>query len=283
MKIRPCIDIHNGRVKQIIGSTLTDPGTVHAAPGSVVMQGPGENFVSDRGAGYYAGIYKKEHLPGGHIILLDPVSDTGMYEADLSEAIQALKIFPEGMQIGGGITAENAPVFLAYGASHVIVTSYVFHDGRLDPERLNKLKAAAGRERLVLDLSCRKKEDGTYYVVTDRWQKFTDLPVSVRTLELLAGECGEFLVHAADVEGKKMGIDLELCRILGTFASAAGFPVVYAGGIHSYDDLDLAASVSDAAVDVTVGSALDLFGGSLSLTGLKERTEMINRNRPLSK
>ncbi|MBO5998579.1 MAG: phosphoribosylformimino-5-aminoimidazole carboxamide ribotide isomerase [Lachnospiraceae bacterium] len=282
MKIRPCIDIHNGRVKQIIGSTLTDPGTVSAGPGSVFLQGPGENYVSDRGAAYYAGIYKKEGLPGGHIILLNPSSDAGMYQADLNEARQALKEYPEGMQIGGGITAENAPVFLSYGASHVIVTSYVFHDGKLDPGRLNRLKAAVGREKLVLDLSCRKKEDGAYYVVTDRWQKFTDLEVNSRTLEYLAGECAEFLIHAADVEGKKMGIDLDLCRILGHFASGTGFPVVYAGGIHAYDDLDLAASVSDGAVDVTVGSALDLFGGSLSLSELKDRAERINKNRPLS-
>lgn len=274
MRLRPCIDIHGGRVKQIVGGSIR------------VGQAVRENFVSDRDASYYASLYREKGLAGGHIILLDSAAkDPEAYEADRAQAMSALAAYPGGMQIGGGITPENASRFLDAGASHVIVTSYVFHGGTLDEERLEKMKRAVGTDRLVLDLSCRKCTDsageeiarsrkGTplqsaqYAVVTDRWQKFTAWTITPENLRALCSHCDEFLIHAADVEGKRGGIQEDLVSILGSFCSETGFPVTYAGGIHAAEDLARIASYSRGRLDVTVGSALEIFGGTLDLDQL---------------
>lgn len=249
MRFRPCIDIHNGRVKQIIGSSLRDDG-----------DSADENFVSEHDGAYYAELYKKDGLNGGHIILLNP-EDSEYYAADCEQAFSALREFPGGMQIGGGINAENAAKFIEAGASHVIVTSYVFKDGIINIENLNKLVQAVGAEHIVLDLSCRKKADGQYYIVTDRWQKFTDVAVTHDVLDMLAGHCDEFLVHAVDVEGKSAGIDEELISILGSWN---GIPVTYAGGVRNFSDLARMKELAGDRLDVTIGSALSIFGGQMN-------------------
>ena len=247
MEFRPCIDIHNGKVKQIVGGTLRDEGDAAS-----------ENYVSEKNAAWYAKLYREMGLANGHIILLNPPSSS-YYEATLAQAREALAAWPQGMQIGGGVTAENAAGFLEAGASHVIVTSYVFRDGRIDWDRLEKLSVSVGKDHLVLDLSCRKK-DGRYYIVTDRWQKFTEMEVSRETLRRLEPWCSEFLIHAADVEGKASGVERDLVRIL---AEHARIPVTYAGGVGSYEDLRWLADTGNGRIHVTVGSALDLFGGPL--------------------
>ena len=257
MKLRPCIDLHGGKVKQIVGGSIR-------ADGPVV-----ENFVSGRGAAFYASLYREKSLDGGHIILLDSQSASpDAYAADRSQALAALEAFPGGMQVGGGITPETASAFLDRGASHVIVTSYVFRDGMLAADRLEEMKKAVGRERLVLDLSCRQLPDGSFAVVTDRWQRFTKLTVTFENLQSLSGHCDEFLIHAADVEGRRGGIQEDLVRILGGFCEKTGFPVTYAGGIHAASDLERIAALSQSRLDVTAGSALDLFGGDLNLDAL---------------
>ena len=263
MRIRPCIDIHNGQVKQIVGSTLRDRSEEGDGAAS-------ENFSTDLGARYYAELYRKMDLNGGHVILLNSVRDKDEYQRDLEQAYAALSAFPGGMQAGGGITPSTAGSFLDAGASHVIVTSYVFRDGKLNEAALREMLGAVGRERLVLDLSCRRREGGKYYVVTDRWQKFTDLEICRETLDLLRMSCDEFLVHAADVEGKRSGIEEDLVRVLGAFQKETGFPVTYAGGVHALSDIDRIRELSGGFMDVTVGSALTLFGGDLELESLAE-------------
>lgn len=240
MRFRPCIDLHGGRVKQIVGSTLLDDSADELQT----------NFASDLPPSHYATLYKNDNLPGGHIIMLGPGNE--------SAALDALQAWPGGMHVGGGITADNAAWWLEQGASHVIVTSYVFHDGVLDEGRLEKLLQQVGREHLVLDLSCRYQNDG-YYVVTDRWQNFTSLKVSRDTLAWLAGFCDEFLVHAVDVEGKCMGVDTRLLELL---AGCTDVPTTYAGGVASMADLELIKDAGRGTLDVTVGSALDIFGGT---------------------
>ena len=247
MRFRPCIDIHNGKVKQIVGGTLKDQGDMAA-----------ENFVSEQDAPFYAKLYQSYRIRGGHIILLNG-KDSPHYEATKLQALAALQVYPGGMQVGGGITAENAHEFLRAGASHVIVTSYVFRDGKVDYERLEKLVQAVGKEHLVLDLSCRKK-DGAYYIVTDRWQKFTEERVTVELLDRLYQYADEFLIHAVDVEGKARGIEQDLVKNLGGYT---GNPVTYAGGVHSMEDLLLLKELGRNRMNVTIGSALDLFGGSM--------------------
>ncbi|MFV0341535.1 MAG: phosphoribosylformimino-5-aminoimidazole carboxamide ribotide isomerase [Anaerocolumna sp.] len=247
MKLRSCIDIHNGKVKQIVGGSLSDQNE------SAV-----ENYVSAYDAAYYAALYKKNNLKGGHIILLNP-SGTDYYVEDCKQAELALKEYPLGLQVGGGITNENATSFLDMGASHVIVTSYVFRDGKIDYNNLEKLVQVTGKDRLVLDLSCRKK-DGKYYIVTDRWQKFTDVVLDEKFLGDLSKYCDEFLIHGVDAEGKAAGIETDLVKILGRFE---GIPVTYAGGVSSFNDLELIKKLGNNKVDVTIGSALDLFGGAL--------------------
>jgi len=240
MRFRPCIDLHDGRVKQIVGSTLQDSD-------SASLQ---TNFSSKFPPSHYARMYQRDNLVGGHVIMLGP----GNEEA----AIDALAGWPGGLQLGGGITAENAGQWLERGASHVIVTSHVFHDGRLDEDRLHRLCRLTGRDRLVLDLSCRWKDDG-YYVVTDRWQNFTQLRIEKEVLAELADSCDEFLVHAVDVEGKCMGVDERLIDLLAVHAT---IPTTYAGGIGSMADLHLIREAGKGRLDATVGSALDIFGGS---------------------
>ena len=239
MRFRPCIDLHDGQVKQIVGSTLQDNPA-----------GLRTNFTSTFPPSHYARLYRRDNLTGGHIIMLGPGNEAA--------AVEALAAWPGGMQVGGGITAANASQWLDRGASHVIVTSYVFHDGRLDQDRLRALTRLVGRQRLVLDLSCRWREHG-YFVVTDRWQRFTDLQVSAETLAQLAASCDEFLVHAVDVEGKCMGIDE---RLLDLLATSVPLPTTYAGGVAAMADMELIRTAGRGRIDVTVGSALDIFGGS---------------------
>ena len=252
MEFRPCIDIHNGKVKQIVGGSLKDEGNM-----------ADENFVSGQDAVFYANLYKKEGFRGGHIILLN-ARDSEYYEATKKQAMGALQAYPGGLQVGGGITAENAEEFLTAGASHVIVTSYVFCDGKIQMDRLKKLRNAVGKEHLVLDLSCRKK-DGKYYIVTDRWQKFTEEKVTLELMEKLGAYCDEFLIHAVDVEGKAKGIEVSLAKLLGKYE---GHPVTYAGGVGSVEDIQLLKQAAGGKVDVTVGSALDLFGGTIPFVKL---------------
>ena len=267
MRIRPCIDIHDGRVKQIVGASLRDGGDGRRGADGASVSGPVENFISDSGAAHYARIYRERALPGGHVILLNG-RGTKEWEADAEEACEALAAFPGGMQLGGGIGPDTAERFLSAGASHVIVTSYVFRDGQLDMRRLGEMKEAVRPERLVLDLSCRRTPDGAYRIVTDRWQRLTMLDVTEETLDALSAHCAEFLIHAADAEGRRQGIEQPLVEVLGRFAGATGFPLTYAGGVHALDDLDRIAAASRGRIDVTVGSALDLFGGSLTLDSL---------------
>ncbi len=240
MRFRPCIDLHGGKVKQIVGSTLHDED-----PNNLKT-----NYASSHPSSYYSKLYQQDKLTGGHIIMLGP----GNQDA----ALEALHAWPGGMQLGGGINSDNAKYWLDNGASHVIVTSYVFHDGQINYDRLKALEETIGRKRLVLDLSCRWRDD-SYYVVTDRWQKFTQLQVNEKTLDHLSTYCDEFLVHAVDVEGKCMGIDQRLIELL---ASCAQVPVTYAGGVASMADLELIRLVGQGVLDATVGSALDIFGGS---------------------
>ncbi len=247
MEFRPCIDIHNGVVKQIIGGSLSDSGDRAV-----------ENFVSKKSASEYAALYKRDGLSGAHVIMLNPPSSE-YFEKTREEALSALFAFPGGLQIGGGITPENAGSYLSAGASKVIVTSYVFRDGRIDRTALKKLTDSVGRERLVLDLSCRRMEN-RYLIVTDRWQKFTEEPVSLSLLSELSDSCAEFLIHAVDSEGKTNGIETGLLSILSEWD---GCPVTYAGGISSFSDLEQLYKAGKGRIHATIGSALDLFGGKM--------------------
>ncbi|XCP86806.1 phosphoribosylformimino-5-aminoimidazole carboxamide ribotide isomerase [Roseburia hominis] len=256
MKFRPCIDIHNGKVKQIVGGSLKDQGDQADT-----------NYESRQGAAYYAKLYRRDHLTGGHIILLNPASSP-YYEETRAQALAALSAYPGGLQIGGGITAEKAGEYLAAGASHVIVTSYVFQNGNINWEHLKRLTDAVGREHVVLDLSCRRKPDGEYYIVTDRWQKFTDVRVSEEVMETLAEYCDEFLIHGVDVEGRSAGAPEELVRLLAAHRIRK---ITYAGGIGSMEDLKRFEECSGGRLDFTIGSALDIFGGTISYAALVQR------------
>ncbi len=262
MRFRPCIDIHNGKVKQIVGGSLRDKGDTAA-----------ENFVSETDAAGYADIYDGLGLSGGHIILLNPVSSP-WYAADMEQAAGALSRAPGRWQIGGGITPETAGTFLSAGASHVIVTSYLFSDGKLDRGRLERMREAAGKDRLVIDLSCRRR-GGEYVVVTDRWQTFTDEVLGLSLLDELAEYCSEFLIHGVDSEGKAEGPEQDLVRLLGAWNS---LPVTYAGGIRSLGDIEAVAKDGRQRVDITVGSALDLFGGDLPLDEICRYIEKLHKN-----
>lgn len=264
MRFRPCIDIHNGKVKQIVGGSLKDTNN-HAI----------ENFVSEQDGAFYADLYRKSNLKGGHIILLNP-RGSECYEADCKQAELALGAYPGGLQIGGGICDENAMYFLDKGASHVIVTSYVFHNGIIQYERLNKLGKKIGKDKLVLDLSCRRRKEGNmfskeYYIVTNRWQNYTEVPLVEETLEKLSKYCDEFLVHAVDVEGKTSGIESDLAELLGNWN---GIPITYAGGVGSFKDLEELRIKGKNRLDVTIGSALDLFGGKMSYEKVLKECEM---------
>lgn len=258
MEFRPCIDIHNGKVKQIVGGSLKDEGNQAK-----------ENFVAEQDAAYFAEFYKKDKIRGGHIILLNP-SDSSYYKETKRQALLALHTYPGGMQVGGGIHAENAKEFIEAGASHVIVTSYVFKDGKVNYNNLEKILAAVGKEHLVLDLSCRKK-DGDYYIVTDRWQKFTEEKITPELLDKLKEYADEFLVHAVDVEGKASGIEVQLAEMLGDWGR---IPITYAGGVGSFEDLKQLKEYGKGRLNVTIGSALDLFGGRMAY---KEVLQYINQ------
>ena len=236
---RPCIDLHEGKVKQIVGGTLSDdPATLRT------------NFVSEQPASWYAELYRRDGLKGGHVIMLGPGNEAA--------ARGALAAYPGGLQIGGGINRDNARDWLDAGASRVIVTSWVFRDGGLDFDRVRALEAVVGKERLVFDLSCRRR-DKDYWVVTDHWQKFTGFKIGPRELDRLADSCAEFLVHAADVEGLCGGVDLELVDQLARWSP---LPTTYAGGARSLSDLEEVTRVSQGKIDLTIGSALDIFGGT---------------------
>lgn len=249
MQFRPCIDIHNGKVKQIVGGSLSDKADYAR-----------ENYVSDMQAADYAALYREKGLRGGHIILLNS-KDSKFYEADLEQARGALREWPGALQIGGGVTAENARSFIEMGASHVIVTSYVFSDGLIRYDRLQQLADAVGKEHLVLDVSCRKREE-QYFIVTDRWQKFTKQPLEKELFRKLSRYCDEFLVHAVNVEGTGMGVDEKLLALL---ADESDVPITYAGGIGSMADIEKIKNIGCGSLNFTVGSALDLFGGPLKL------------------
>jgi phosphoribosylformimino-5-aminoimidazole carboxamide ribotide isomerase len=234
---RPCIDLHEGKVKQIVGGTLGDAGLR-------------TNFVSEKSAAWFAELYRRDGLQGGHVIQLGAGNE--------SEARAALAAYPGGLHLGGGVNAQNARGWLDAGASHVIVTSWVFREGRVDWARLDEIVKAIGKEKLVLDLSCRQR-DGKYFVVTDRWQKFTELEVNAETLQKLSAYCAEFLIHAVDVEGLCRGIDGGLVEKLGRWTP---IPMTYAGGANSLADLEAVTQLGAGKVDLTIGSALDIFGGN---------------------
>jgi phosphoribosylformimino-5-aminoimidazole carboxamide ribotide isomerase len=238
MRFRPCIDLHQGKVKQIVGATLVDG------------REPETNFQAEKPAEWYANLYRRDTLPGGHIIQLGP--------GNTRAAESALAAWPGGLQIGGGVNGDNAAAWIDAGASAVIVTSWVFHDGRIDGQRLARLVSRVGRDRLVLDLSCRRK-GSDYFIVTDRWQTFTREKITPNLLDSLAGDAHEFLVHAVDVEGQCRGIEKPLVELLGDWGK---IPVTYAGGIHSLEDIRLIDQAGRGGLDFTVGSALDIFGGT---------------------
>lgn len=233
---RPCIDLHEGAVKQIVGGTLND-------------EGARENFVSDQPASYFAELYRRDGLSGGHVIQLG----AGNREAALS----ALAAYPGGLQVGGGINPENARSWLDAGACQVIVTSFLFEDDELSEARLEALGKVVSPAELVIDLSCRKTRDG-YFVATNRWQTVTRTKVDGLLLARLSGLCSEFLVHAADVEGLCQGIEEDLVELLGRESPV---DCTYAGGARDLSDLDLVDRLSGGRVDLTFGSALDIFGG----------------------
>jgi phosphoribosylformimino-5-aminoimidazole carboxamide ribotide isomerase len=241
-KFRPCIDIHDGRVKQIVGSSLSDSGA-----------GLKTNFETDRSPAWFAGLYKKDGLRGGHVIMLGKGNEAA--------AKEALAAYPGGLQVGGGITADNAREYIDAGASHVVVTSWIFPDGKLDRERLERLSKTVGKEHLVLDLSCKRVDKG-WKIATNRWQTLIDIQVNAQTLKDLSRYCDEFLIHAADVEGKQQGMDDELIMLL---AEHSPIPCTYAGGARTLADLEHCKQISNGKIDLTIGSALDLFGG----TGVK--------------
>jgi len=253
MDFRPCIDLHQGQVKQIVGSTLSDDD-----------QGILTNFVAAQPPSYFAAMYRRDNLTGGHIIMLGPNNEAAAHDA--------LQAWPGGMQLGGGINADNAQEWLDAGAAQIILTSYIFRDGLLLEEHLKRIVSLIGPARLVLDLSCRLR-DGHYYIVTDRWQKFTNLEVNAATLEKLSHSCCEFLIHAVDVEGKQSGIDINLVRLM---AAHSPLPCVYAGGISSFADITTIKTVGNGHVAYTVGSALDIFGGKTlqydEIVGLEKQT-----------
>ena len=241
LEFRPCIDLHDGKVKQIVGSSLGQ------ADQKVI-----ENFISEYDSNYYAKMFAQDQLTGGHVIMLGSGNEKA--------AISALAVYPGGLQVGGGITADNAKKYIDAGASHVIVTSYIFHDGKLDQDRLNKLIAVVGKEHLVIDLSCRTR-DGKWFVVTDKWTKFSDFEVNAESIAYIETFCDELLIHAVDVEGKKSGMQESLVHDLAYWTT---IPTTYAGGVRSLEDLEKFKHISNDRLHITIGSALSIFGGDLS-------------------
>jgi phosphoribosylformimino-5-aminoimidazole carboxamide ribotide isomerase len=253
MEFRPCIDLHDGKVKQIVGSSLTDNSSLVKT-----------NFISSHSPAYYADLYRHDNLSGGHVIMLG--------NGNTDAARQALKAYPDGLQIGGGINIDNAIEWLQCGASKVILTSFIFSGGELNRRNLCDIFTLVGRDRLVLDLSCRIL-NGEYYIVTDRWQKFTGIKVDADTLGNLSDYCSEYLIHAVDVEGKQAGIDLPLLEIIGNYSP---IHAVYAGGIRSLEDIKKVWEIGQGRVSFTIGSALDIFGGNLGYREVINYTEELN-------
>lgn len=251
MKFRPCIDLHMGKVKQIVGNTLSD------SSGSVI-----ENYVAPYDAEYYANLFKADGLTGGHVIMLGPGNKQQTYKA--------LNTFPGGMQVGGGIVPENAEQYINSGATHVIVTSYLFDNGILSMKKLDRISSLVGKDKLVIDLSC-KKIGNDFYVTANRWQTVTDFKITIQNLKQLASYCDEFLIHSVDVEGQRKGIMSELVKLLGDIAPVK---TTYAGGVSSKSDIDDIYKLGRGKVDVTIGSALDIFGGNLIY---KEIISFINK------
>lgn len=239
MNFRPCIDLHEGKVKQIVGGTLNDSGAK-------------ENFVSAHESEYYASLYKENDLKGGHIIALG--------KGNKDQILKALQAYPGGMQVGGGVNADNAKDYIDMGATHVIVTSFIFNNGRLYKDHLDQMVKVVGKDKLVIDLSCRL-QDGKYYVVTNRWQQFTDFEVNAENIRYLEDYCDEFLVHAVDVEGLQSGIDDNLLDLLSKIVT---IPCTYAGGISTLEDVMRIKEKGNGKIDYTIGSALDIFGGKLA-------------------
>ncbi|MCY4045558.1 MAG: phosphoribosylformimino-5-aminoimidazole carboxamide ribotide isomerase [Cellvibrionales bacterium] len=235
-KFRPCIDIHQGQVKQIVGGSLNESGA-------------DTNFVSQHNAAWYADLYKKHQLKGGHVISLG--------QGNQEQVKLALAAYPGHLQYGGGVTLDNALDYLKLGASHVIVTSFIFDKDILSLDKVKQLSQLVGKERLVLDLSCRKKGED-WFIATNRWQTVTQTAINEKNLETLSLYCDEFLIHAADVEGLQGGIDTELVKKLSQITAT---PCTYAGGAKSLNDLKLVDSLSNSTIDLTIGSALDIFGG----------------------
>jgi len=252
---RPCIDLHDGRVKQIVGGSIDD-----SQPDSLRT-----NYVSDKPPAWFAQLYRQDDLRGGHVIKLGQGNDDA--------AREALAAWPGALQIGGGVTMDNAAEWIDAGASHVIVTSCLFREEQLDEDRLKRLGQAVGQSRLVIDLSCRRRGDD-YFVVTDRWQTFTQLRVDADTLSQLAEHCDEFLIHGVDVEGLGQGIDKTLVRLIAKYSPIAA---TYAGGARSMNDLQLVTDLGEGRVHLTIGSALDILGGD----GLRYK-DAVAFNRKLS-
>lgn len=250
MKFRPCIDIHNGAVKQIVGGSLRDDGDY-----------ADENFVSAHDSAWFARLFKKDGIKGAHVVLLNG-KDSKFYHESRQEALKALAAYPGGLQVGGGVNAVNARSYIDAGASHVIVTSYVFKDGEILFDNLKALRYAIGAEHVVLDLSARTL-NGDYYVVTDKWQKFTNVRVTPAVFEHLSEYCDEFLIHGVDVEGMRHGIDEKLIRILGDATKSIQKPITYAGGISTFKDIEQLELITGGKLNFTVGSGLDLYGGSI--------------------
>lgn len=247
MNFRPCIDIHQGKVKQIVGDTL-----------GLINQSIVENFVSNYDSAYYASLFRNDNLKGGHVIMLG--------EGNKESAIMALKEFPFGLQIGGGIDAENASFYLDNKASHVIVTSYIFENGELNIDRLNKLVSEVGKDKLVIDLSCKQK-NGKWFVVTNKWTQFSSFEINHLTIKEIEKYCDELLIHAVDVEGKRTGIQENLVKQLAEWVS---IPTTYAGGVRSIKDVETFFKLSSGKLDLTIGSSLDLFGGDLPYSEVVE-------------
>ncbi len=239
-RFRPCIDLHEGRVKQIVGKTLQEGRSQ-----------PQTHFISEKPARYFATLYKQDHLAGGHVIMLGPGNE--------AVAQKALQAYPGGLQIGGGINPENAQTYLKAGASHVIVTSYLFKEKDIDFDRLALIVKKIGKERLVIDLSCRRVGK-SWTVAIQKWQTLSRVKMTHEVLNTLSKYCAEFLIHAVDVEGERRGMDEELIERLGAWCS---LPVTYAGGASNINDLNRVNDLSRGKVDLTIGSALDIFGGSV--------------------
>ncbi|KAI0023228.1 Phosphoribosylformimino-5-aminoimidazole carboxamide ribotide isomerase [Xylariomycetidae sp. FL0641] len=244
-RFRPCIDLHAGQVKQIVGGTL-DSATSELKT----------NYVSKHSAGYFAGLYRDNELEGAHVIMLGPGNDEA--------ASEALGAWPGHLQVGGGINDKNAAMWMERGASKVIITSFLFPEGKFSQERLDAVLSALGdqKEKLVIDLSCRRRGDDKWFVAMNKWQTITDMEVNQDTIKSLEPFCSEFLIHAADNEGLQKGIDEKLVERLAEWSS---IPVTYAGGGRNLEDLELVKKLSGGRIDLTIGSALDCFGG----TGVK--------------